>query len=68
MFKSYAIKAKEKDRKIITIRKAVFRKSKGIKTNVAAVKEYLKGFNMYIIEKRPDILKKLDEPAGPSAR
>jgi hypothetical protein len=43
------MKIKEKDRKPIVIRKAVFKKSKGIKTNVAAVKEFLKAFNMHIV-------------------
>jgi hypothetical protein len=38
LFKSYAVKMRGRDKKTITIKKAVFRKAKGIKTNVAAVK------------------------------
>ena len=57
----YALKMREKEKRVITVKKAVFRKSKGIKTNIAAVKEYL-------IERRSELLKKLDEPTAPSAR
>ena len=64
----YALKMREKEKRVITVKKAVFRKSKGIKTNIAAVKEYLKGFNMYLIERQSELLKKLDEPTAPSAR
>lgn len=65
-FNAYTLKNKEK--KVVVVKKTVTKKARGIKTNVAAVKEYLKGFSLYLIDRKPEVLNKLNEPTGPSAR
>lgn len=42
-------------------------KKKGVKTNLAVVKQYLKRMSGYILRVHKDVLNSLDTPVGPSA-